>query len=167
MFRAGVTRTDICAKTGLSMPTVRKVLAQNGTPPRDMRERTAITDEIRTRVVELYNQLHSAGRVAEQVGINKRTVLNIVSEEIYDIRPKGREVVSAELFIKAWQETEWTEDTARILGLSVRQVHARAHTLRTKGIPLRKHLRPATYTKRDWSELADLADLYYSKDEED
>ncbi len=160
LFESGRSRADIQRETDVSQPTIRRVLAGAGYPP-DTKNRTEVDDDLRRAVKDRYEQVRNARKVAAEFGLARRTVLGIIADLSGELRPRGGGSVSAEAFIKAWQEGDNLYDVARALGLTLAGVHSRAMQYRTKGVPLKRYARSARY---DWETLKAFAELFVDKD---
>lgn len=162
LHEAGYGRTQIQIETGVSQPTIRKILRDAGYDIRDAGKPTIITNELRDKVVELRNRGLSYRTIAEQVKLAKRTVMNIVADNASKVDGHGNSP-SPEEFIRTWQENASLAEVAAKLGMPVTAVASRAYAYRLRGVPLKKY----RFGGYNWDELREFAELFQEDEEED
>lgn len=163
LYEKGLSRVEIQIKTGITQPSIRKILAKAGYPPNEKREPTNITNELRQQIIDAHNSVMSAGAISEKFGIAKRTVLNILKDGAEQLTTGKNTAISPMEFIKAWQESDNVDEVAAKIGIPHRQVYQRAYQYRAKGVPLKRYKFGNRY---DWDELKEFAELF-ENDEED
>lgn len=163
LYRSGYSRLEIQVETGISQPTIRKILAENGYPPREIRDPVRLTAEVCERIIEMRNAGASVAQIEDQTGVSKRSIWHVIKQYVDHIHPHRRGTISAEQFIAVWQKAASVDDVARELGISVESASHRAGTFRQKGIPLKKMPTAQPYY---WDDLAEFATLMLENDEE-
>jgi transposase len=157
LYKKGLSRVEVQIETGITQPTIRKILAKAGFPPNEIREPTKITSEIRDAIIAAHNAGMSAGTISEKFGIAKRTALTILKDGAEQLTTNTRSDVSPMEFIKAWQESDNADEVAAMTGLSLSIVYQRAYQYRAKGVPLKRYKFGNRY---DWEELKEFAELF-------
>lgn len=152
----GVSRMEIGLELGITQPTIRKILREAGRPIKVLREPTRITEELKEEVVRLRNAGLSPQNIANNSGLSKRSVLNILGNNILAIRGRGN-AVSPELFVEVWQASQSVAEVAAELDMTFQNVLARAEKYRSRGVRLKKYSPGRTI---DYDALAQFADLF-------
>ena len=158
MFDSGITRQDIQIQTGISQPTIRKVLSEAGHPPREINTPHRLTEAQKQQIVDLHNSGIGYTAIARNMSVSTRTVLNVIKERVDGIVSKTQSPITPYQFIKAWQESRTADEVAIQLGMTVQQVLQRAYNYRAKGVTLKSHT--VGGKRYDWSELAEFAALF-------
>jgi hypothetical protein len=161
MFESGFSRSSIQVETGITQPTIRKILKSAGYAPKTINDPAQLTDSKVQQIVTLRNQGFGPVLIAREVGVSKRTVLNVIKEHVEGIKSTTSSPVSAHAFIKAWQESAGADEVALKLGITVANVLSRAYNYRLKGVPLKRFARGDRY---DWDELREFAELFLDED---
>ena len=157
LYKSGVSRQDIGIKMDLSPPTIRKILSEEGYPPKQISRNDGIGRRTKAKIVEMYNLGYSSLKIAEALGISKRSVLNVIKESVDKIERTHKGTVGPEEFIATWQTSLTIDEVAKRLGITVQMAYARASQYRAKGVPLKRYKFGGAY---DWDDLAALAETF-------
>lgn len=161
LYESGVSRQEIGIEMGLSQPTIRKILAEAGYPPKQINQRARIGRRTKAKIVEMYNLGYSSLEIADALGISKRSVLNVIKERVDKIERTHKGSVGPEEFIATWQTSLTIDEVAKRLGITVQMAYARATHYRSKGVPLKRYKFGGAY---DWDDLASLAETFDDED---
>jgi hypothetical protein len=161
----GKQRNEIKRETGVSLPTIRKILRENGYGD-DINEELygeRYTDTELDEIFHLYQDGNNASQIADKTGKSKRGVM-------LALRRKYEETVSHWRnhhgippleFIEAWQTSSTVGEVAEKLGVERGSVLSRAHVYRKKGVPLKQIAKPY-----DWPLLAEFAGIFSEQEQE-
>lgn len=159
LHKGGKSRTEIKEITGVSLPTIRRVLRENNVEI--MTDKFASDDyseDQKKEICHRYETGEKPSSIADGMNLNRRGVLKYLRRHYEEAAQSWRQYpnIGPVEFISVWQTASSTQEVAKALGMTETAVRSRAYSYRKRGIELKK-MNGDAY---DWQALAKYASLF-------
>lgn len=162
LYQAGETWAEIIRITGVSSPTVARILREDAVVDRRKTSPRAVGEDLIKKIIELRGRNMRISAIAKMVQRDPHTVSYVLADHANQIPMSNPEQISPEEFIVTWQQSSDINEVALKLKMKKVLLVSRANYYRARGVDLKRFQRDGKY---HWTDLKKLAQMVKTKED--